>query len=848
MNLNLPKYKPETYGLFALTLIFTILSLSPLLQSGYFNDDMLNSQVKGIIDTDNWSLLDFTAHYFKAWIANQGRFYPLAWYLYAVFYYIDSVFAYKLCILIFICGDIIVFAFFLKRLIRKTNVTYLSVILLPLLFQFRNYHDPVLSYHFLLQIVFLYSTASLLCLQKSIEEHSRLYAVFSVMLYMAAILTYEITCVFFTLFFVVALIKTRSWLRALKYSIPFCLISALCIMLTVFLRSNIQNFDPGYTINFNIAIYVRTLFKQVMAAFPLFYYFANPNRLFVHDWTDLIHINAVDIVCIVILMGVLWRILKGLNSKARWSDVLIPGSLLTVLPGLLISLAPKHQAMAYGLGYLPVYIQYFGVSMMAVSLYLFINNLVLPAHKLKTVIDCLVILTSVGVFALNAQNNRTVVNAMNMTFLYPRHLLESSLENGLLENVPEGATILIDNPKPWENKYVFYMKTHKKYDVLDSKQYVKKLLINNCGSKNSFQITDIAEMQVWKIKCVVQGKDGGYVISAKIHDMLYNVENFETPQINAGDVRFMELGNLAGRYKSVLAKMYQNTNRHISEKSYKEIIIPITPNITVRDCNRSRMCSIRSSFMCEFDSIYLTHCVPSVNSDLKLAYQPKDALTSALLPETHVCKMHCVLDDNRLVVNRNDGIVVGTNNSSSVLGVNGFASQFEGIDYQSALVRSVAIKMPFTIEVILYPYLNSVPYAGIIGNHPGRGFDGFVVQQDGSQNHQEFSFAFGNGSCWVPFNPAAVFLLEPYKWHYLVFTLKPDLLEIFDNGALIKQCSFGGESLSNSGLALAIGNWIGNDRPFSGVIEEVCISEYPKEYDEIHHVWNDLRKRFRELF
>ena len=117
MNLNLPKYKPETYGLFALILIFTVLSLIPLLQSGYFNDDVLNSQVRGIINLDNWSLLDFTTHYFKGWIANQGRFYPLAWYLYVVFYYIDSLFIYKVCILVFICIDIIVFSAFLKRLI-----------------------------------------------------------------------------------------------------------------------------------------------------------------------------------------------------------------------------------------------------------------------------------------------------------------------------------------------------------------------------------------------------------------------------------------------------------------------------------------------------------------------------------------------------------------------------------------------------------------------------------------------------------------------------------------------------------------------------------------------------------
>lgn len=37
----------------------------------------------------------------------------------------------------------------------------------------------------------------------------------------------------------------------------------------------------------------------------------------------------------------------------------------------------------------------------------------------------------------------------------------------------------------------------------------------------------------------------------------------------------------------------------------------------------------------------------------------------------------------------------------------------------------------FSIEILVQPYKEQVAYAAILGNHPGKGYEGFVIQQNG---------------------------------------------------------------------------------------------------------------------
>lgn len=68
--------------LVAFALIMAVISLSPMLKSGYISDDALNSMTKGRLLNNQQTVPEMTLYYMKAWIHNESSFFPLAWYGY----------------------------------------------------------------------------------------------------------------------------------------------------------------------------------------------------------------------------------------------------------------------------------------------------------------------------------------------------------------------------------------------------------------------------------------------------------------------------------------------------------------------------------------------------------------------------------------------------------------------------------------------------------------------------------------------------------------------------------------------------------------------------------------------
>jgi len=97
------------------------------------------------------------------------------------------------------------------------------------------------------------------------------------------------------------------------------------------------------------------------------------------------------------------------------------------------------------LGYLPVYLEYFGVGILALCLvregYRRIRS-----NSLKSVIS-LSIASGLAIgFVFNSQNNRSVIDLLNRSFLYPRQAGESALRNGLADFLPAKAQLVSLNP------------------------------------------------------------------------------------------------------------------------------------------------------------------------------------------------------------------------------------------------------------------------------------------------------------------------------------------------------------------------------------------------------------------
>lgn len=131
----------------------------------------------------------------------------------------------------------------------------------------------------------------------------------------------------------------------------------------------------------------------------------------------------------------------------------------------------------------------------------------------------------------------------------------------------------------------------------------------------------------------------------------------------------------------------------------------------------------------------------------------------------------------------------------------------------------IYLNKDFSIEILVRPNKEQVPYAAILGNHPGKDyFEGFVIQQN-SVNQNEYTFGFGNGKNWLP---NIKFNLTENRLNHLLIDVRQNTTSIHVNGKFAGSVNTI-ESIKNSDMPLYIGNWVGGDRPFNGVVNEIRI-------------------------
>ncbi len=123
------------------------------------------------------------------------------------------------------------------------------------------------------------------------------------------------------------------------------------------------------------------------------------------------------------------------------------GLMIWILPGLAIAVSPKYQACVLtGIGYLPVYVQYCGVPLIAVAGLLgFAGRF--PA--LRTRLALAVTLTSASVALITFDTNRNVVDFCPSTSnCRGQQIVEEALNAGLADNIPTSATVITTKAEP----------------------------------------------------------------------------------------------------------------------------------------------------------------------------------------------------------------------------------------------------------------------------------------------------------------------------------------------------------------------------------------------------------------
>ncbi|MFH1899659.1 MAG: hypothetical protein ABIJ83_00085 [Patescibacteria group bacterium] len=234
--------------------------------------------------------------------------------------------------------------------------------------------------------------------------------------------------------------------------------------------------------------------------------------------------------------------------------LIVIGLLIVFIPALPIALSLRYQLeVAWGRGYLPVYMQYFGGGLFFLGIIISIFNKI-KVNFLKIFLIGIFSL-SLGLIAfINLQNNKIVIEDLNAGFKYPRDIIEKALVNNLLASVKEGSTILSLNGGPWDNDAYYYSFTDKKISILTPDKYfeTKNLNDNLITKKNTSNLYILSYQAI--------NKDLGFAFLGKINEIYYDPISKASVQ-NVDNVKIFIHKNKVYDYIKCMVYPTENSSR-----------------------------------------------------------------------------------------------------------------------------------------------------------------------------------------------------------------------------------------------------------------------------------------------
>lgn len=573
------------------------LSISPILSSGYTSDDGLNSLMKGYLIDQHKSLFQFNYEIINGWLG-VGRFYPMAYIVtYSFFNFVLSLKIYKLMVLLLIVADLIVFGFLIRLLTGSSSAGAMGLILAPLFFQLRLYHDPIMGFCFLLELTFLYIALSLISLVIYMKSHKVVYLILSLILYLVGLLTYDIAVFFSILHFLIIrqYSEKKGWASPIVASLPFFVLSLLNVLLVVFLRLHFNTPLIGgttqagpYTINPSLGTVTITLSRQLFASFPLSYYFMDVSNLFYHDLPNLVnHLSiaglVIGLIYFLVYILISREVLKEMaDSKVKLNSsfLLVFGMAMMIVPSILISLAKRYQGeLTWGLGYLPVYVSYFGLMIIAMVV---IYKIYEKASRLgnRYAIASLVILGVMFTLAsaVNYSNNLEVVDSSNSFFLYPRQVVEKCIEDGTFNLIPDNSILLIDNNHLWDQPAFYSINCPGKWRYVGSSNplpyalgYIFEGLPRSALAGNDGHVRYLYNFsegdQVYYLRYFSVFKDEGYAVLGKTAHMSATQTLIEGATAKEAYI-YVRVSNSPYETSQISAVGYQIGNLHSSSEPF----------------------------------------------------------------------------------------------------------------------------------------------------------------------------------------------------------------------------------------------------------------------------------------
>ncbi len=479
----------------ALVGFVNLISLLPLIHSPYLGDDSwCESTLPGLLLLSKMSLPDLCWNTVKDYV-HSGRWYPLIIYYYPVFCFLNE-YLYKCASVLFVLTNVALFAYFVRLITSSTSLGLMSALLPPLFIQFRCYHDPVMSYYFLMQVEFALILISLILLNFYLRKSRVIFLILSLSSWGCCLLVYEAFYAFWLMHALVTYVHfgKGSIKKVVRITAPFFVLAVLNMLITLYIRSEFAPRYQGINLNFSIEAWLVAFLKQAVAAFPLSYFLSAESFSY---WAQVARTYfATDLVIMCAAWAILWCLIsdrfftgKEIKDKPNLKVLGFLGFGFWLLPALLVTLSTKYQQeLKWGLGYLPVYVSSFGMMMLAISLIAFIYRSAGRFSKHAQTAS-IIGLTFFGVVisGINYNSNQLVIQKYNFGEHYHRNLIENALHGNLLRPVPEGSYIICGTPiRSWDTPAFYRMHSGLTLQVVQLAGFSPDRDLGNLSVKDAF--------------------------------------------------------------------------------------------------------------------------------------------------------------------------------------------------------------------------------------------------------------------------------------------------------------------------------------------------------------------------
>jgi hypothetical protein len=527
--------------------LFNFLVLSDTLLADYFGDDLYNFQIPGLFPYQYSGPGEYSLKSVLGWL-NAGRVFPFSGY-HAYLFEIakNSILVYKSILLFLILLNISLFSY-LTYLISKSKSLALWVLsITALMFQYRYYHDPILSFHGLLQFLFLYTTLALIFLKKYIDSGRFSYYIASLLFFVISLMTYEISYSFILLYVPIALTLNKDKFNITKIInilLPYGLLTLSLVLIVLYIRSSIQMGDI-YTPNTNLFPIIKTYFLQTISVLPTSYYF---NFGSIPELSNLLDIVFLAITVLFFMIFFTQVVNDNINDEAVMiKQSIIFAILLMFLPGSLISLSAKFQGLEelggtdmntvqFGLAYLPIYIQVFGLSLLISIGLCKVRGI---SFKSFAIFILLSFILSVHYFS-----NKQVIYKVNTPYKDSREVLTLFFSEDFNDYLNSGDTILLKGVSPIHSRAFVSMVSNKDITVHNSEDKGFKYKINYDVNNKEVMISVKNNENKWVSTYIYLKRHGEWVSTKELIDedaenitsIIPTFTNFYN--LEAGDLRW----------------------------------------------------------------------------------------------------------------------------------------------------------------------------------------------------------------------------------------------------------------------------------------------------------------------